>query len=78
MLEIFSGGCEPEVEGDDSRVVVAVGKQETGSIYLKGAAEDGGSRHGMHSVKVEAHRHNASISPKVELKVHVFLNTTRL
>ena len=28
----------------------------------------------MHSVKVEAHRRYASISPKAELKVHVFLN----
>ena len=33
-----------------------------------------GSEHGMHSVKVEAHRRYASISPKAELKVHVFLN----
>ena len=29
---------------------------------------------GMHSVKVEAHKRYASISPKAELKVHVFLN----
>ena len=28
----------------------------------------------MHSVQVEAHTHNTSISPKAELKVHVFLN----
>ena len=28
----------------------------------------------MHSLKVEAHGHYASISPKAELKVHVFLN----
>ena len=34
ILEIFSRGREPEVEGDDSRVVVAVGKQER-AIYLK-------------------------------------------
>ena len=33
-----------------------------------------GSAHGMHSIKVEAHRHYTSISPKAELKVHVFLN----
>ena len=33
-LKIFSGGCEPEVEGDGSRVVVAIGKRETAS-YLK-------------------------------------------
>ena len=33
-----------------------------------------GSAHCMHSVKVEAHRHYASISPKAELKVCVFLN----
>ena len=39
MLEMFSGGREPEVEGDGSRVVVAVGKRET----AKGGAEDGGS-----------------------------------
>ena len=32
-----------------------------------------GSTHAMHSVKVEAHRHYASISLKAELKVHVFL-----
>ena len=32
------------------------------------------SEHGMHSVKVEAHRRYASISPKAELKVHVFPN----
>ena len=30
-----------------------------------------GSEHGMHSVKVEAHRRYASISPKADLKVHV-------
>ena len=34
MFEIFSRGREPEVEGDDSRVVVAVGKRER-AIYLK-------------------------------------------
>ena len=35
MLEIFSRGREPEVEGDDSRVVVvAIRKRET-AIYLK-------------------------------------------
>ena len=34
MLKIFSRGREQEVEGDDSRVVVAVGKRET-AIYLK-------------------------------------------
>ena len=34
ILKIFSGGCEPEVEGDGSRVVVAIGKRET-AIYLK-------------------------------------------
>ena len=34
MIKIFSGGREPEVEGDDSRVVVTVGKRET-TIYLK-------------------------------------------
>ena len=28
----------------------------------------------MHSIKVEAHRRYALISPKAELKVHVFLN----
>ena len=33
-----------------------------------------GSAHGMHSVKVEAHRRYTLISPKAELKVHVFLN----
>ena len=33
MLEIFSRGREPEV-GDDSRIVVAVGKRER-AIYLK-------------------------------------------
>ena len=34
MLELFSQGCEPEVEGDDSRVVVAVGnsKQHDGEF----------------------------------------------
>ena len=34
MLKIFSGVCEPEVEGDGSHVVVAIGKRET-AIYLK-------------------------------------------
>ena len=34
MLEIFSPGREPEVEGDDSLVVVAVEKREK-VIYLK-------------------------------------------
>ena len=34
MLEIFPGEREPEVQGDDSPVVVAVGKRET-AIYLK-------------------------------------------
>ena len=34
MLEIFSRGGEPEVEGDGVRVVVAVGKRER-AIYLK-------------------------------------------
>ena len=29
MLEIFSGGCEPEVEGDNSHVVDTIRKQET-------------------------------------------------
>ena len=90
MLEIFSGGCEPEVEGDGSRVV-AVGKRET-AIYLerwcrrwwkpvscqcgypRKCIRGHGSTHGMHSVQVEAHRLYASISPKAELKVHVFLN----
>ena len=38
----------------------------------------GESAHGMHSVKVEAHRHYASISPKGELKVQVFLNVGHL
>ena len=32
------------------------------------------SAHGMHSIKVEAHRRYTSISPKAEFKVHVFLN----
>ena len=43
ILEICSGGCEPELEGDCSRVVVAIGKRET-AIYLKGGVEDGGSQ----------------------------------
>ena len=34
LLEIFSRGREPEIEGDDSGVVVAVGKRER-AIYLK-------------------------------------------
>ena len=34
MLDIFSGGRGPEVEGDNSRVVVTVGKRET-AIYFK-------------------------------------------
>ena len=34
MLKIFSRGREPEVEGDDSLVVLAVGKRER-AIYLK-------------------------------------------
>ena len=42
MLEIFSRSREPEVEGDDSLVFVAVEKRER--IILKGGAEDGGSR----------------------------------
>ena len=33
------------------------------------------SAHGIHSVKVEAHRRYTS--PKAELKVHVFLNAGR-
>ena len=47
LLEIFSGGCEPEVDRDGSHVVVvvvvSVSKRET-AIYLKGGAEDGGRR----------------------------------
>ena len=37
MLDIFSGGRGPEVEGDNSRVVVTVGKRETAyfKIYFK-------------------------------------------
>ena len=34
MLRIFSRGLEPEVEGDDYLVIVAVEKRER-SIYLK-------------------------------------------
>ena len=34
MLEILSGGREPEVEGDGIRVFVVVRKRET-AIYLK-------------------------------------------
>ena len=34
MLRIFSRGLEPEVEGDDNLVIVAVKKRER-SIYLK-------------------------------------------
>ena len=34
MLQIFSGGREPEVEGDGIRAVVVVGKQDM-AIYLE-------------------------------------------
>ena len=77
------------VEGDDSLVVVAIEKRER-AIYFKRwrrkwrkpmnvvipirIVSRPGSAHGMHSVKVEAHWHYASISPKAELKVHAFLN----
>ena len=90
MLEIFSGGRRLNVDGDDSRVVVTVGKLET-AIHLKSwrrrwrkpvnvvtpyknCITGHGSTHGMHSVKVEAHRRYALSSPKAELKIHVFLN----
>ena len=85
MFVIFTGG-----KGDDSRVVYAVGKRETAIYlkrwyrrwrkllnvvtHYKNCIPGRGSAHGMHSVQVEAHRHYASISPKAELKVHVFLN----
>ena len=41
--EIFSRDREPEVEGDDSRVVVAVGNKKLRFI-LKGGAEGGESQ----------------------------------
>ena len=90
MLEIFSRGRESEVEGDDSLVVVAVEKRERAIYFKrwrrrwrkpvnvltsnKSSVPAAGARIGMLSVKVEAHRRYASISPKPELKVHVFLN----
>ena len=74
---IFSGGRELEAEGNKSCVVDAVGKRET-AIYLKrwcrrwrkmeeaGECSKRGRAHGMHLVKVEAHTHYASVSPKAE------------
>ena len=76
--------------GDGIRVVVAVGKQEIQIYFerwrrrwrkpvnvvtlFKKRIPGCRSVHGMHAVKVEAHRRYASISPKAELKVPVLLN----
>ena len=70
MLEIFYVGREPEVEGDGSRVVIAVGKRRKWRKPVLCQCS-----YPLYEVYNNQHAFStpyALISPKADLKVHVF------